>query len=69
MINSNTAAQSLRVKIFRRQGKCDDQVVLLKEIDCLCVYVSWLSLELYESGVEPDNNIKVCATMYMSVLI
>ena len=33
MINAKTTAQSLRVKIIRSLGKCDDQVALLKEID------------------------------------
>ena len=35
MINAKTTAQSLRVKIIRSLGKCDDQVALLKEIEQL----------------------------------
>ena len=33
MISAKTTALSLRVKIIRSLGKCDDQVALLKEID------------------------------------
>ena len=33
MINAKMTAQSLRVKIIRSLGKCDDQVALLKDIE------------------------------------
>ena len=44
MINAKTTAQSLRVKIIRSLGKCDDQVALLKEIEQLM------------SGIEQPNS-------------